>query len=88
MMNDNNLMLANAKRIPAEIRRMILEKEMITKAFNADVPGTPMEFLFDVYNEFVDPSGNVGNFNCPKCRQEVLNSFKKLHPYLIELNGK
>lgn len=71
-----------AKRIPEGIRKIIIEKNMIDTASNSDVPGTPMEYLFDVYAEFLDGNGEYSNWLCPSCRQHVLNDFKKLKEYL------
>jgi len=88
MFDNNKLELNYAKLVPNEIRKMIIEKKMIGTASEfSDQKGTPMEFLFDVYEEFLDPSQNIGPFSCPKCRLEVLNVFRKLEPYFLQLNS-
>lgn len=82
-----NLMLATAKRIPEGIRKIIIEEGLIDKAINAEAKNSPMEYLFDVYIEFIDTANDPGNFNCYRCRDKVLTDFRKLKPFLIELNG-
>lgn len=71
-----------AKKIPEGIRAIIKEKELIDVATLVPVEGSPMQYLFDVYAEFIDVRGEYGNFDCPSCRQHVLNDFKKLKNYL------
>lgn len=71
-----------AEKIPAQIRTIIKEKNLIDAASIYAVKGSPMEYLFDVYAEFLDPSGEFQNFECPRCRQHVLENFKKLKPFL------
>lgn len=86
-MDNQVLELTFARRVPAEIRKMIIDKKYIETANElSDFPGTPMEFLFDVYEEFLDPSKNIGPFSCPKCRHEVLNVFRRLRPLFLKLN--
>ena len=80
-------MMSIANRVPAGIRKIIIEEGFIDKAVNVELENTPMQYLFDVYIEFIDPTA-VNNWNCPKCRGNVLTDFKKLKPYLIELNNK
>lgn len=48
---------------------------------------TPMEYLFDVYAEFVDEAGEFDDWTCFKCRAHILEAFHQLKPYLIELNN-
>jgi hypothetical protein len=71
-----------AKKIPEGIRKIIVEEQMIDNATNVANRNSPMEYLFDVYAEFLDPSGEFQNFECGKCRHHVLENFKKLKPYL------
>lgn len=75
-----------AEKIPASIRKIILDKNCIDNAVSR-IPqeGSPMEYLFDVYEEFVDISGEFDDFQCGQCREHVYQEFKKLKPYLIEL---
>ena len=78
-----------ANRIPAGIRKVIIDERLIDKAVNSEVTGTPMEYLFDVYEEFIDAMGEHDNWTCFKCREHILSEFKKLKPYLEQLvNGK
>jgi hypothetical protein len=76
---------SSAARIPQELRKNILTEGWIHTAVNVFEPHTPMEILFDVYEEYVDLSGEHDDFSCHQCRQEVLNEWKKLEPYLKEL---
>lgn len=88
-MTSDSLMIATAKRIPEGIRKVIVEENIIDKARNAAALNSPMEFLFDVYLEFIDPSGMHGNWECARCRQSVIDNFKRLQPYLLKLvNGE
>lgn len=77
-----SILQASANKIPEGIRKIIIEKEMVDKATNVAIRNSPMEYLFDVFAEFLDPSGEYQNFECGKCRHHVLESFKKLKPYL------
>lgn len=83
-MTSDSLMINTAKRIPEGIRKAIVTEGLISKAINMQSVNSPMEFLFDVYLEFIDPTG-TGEFNCAKCRQKVIDDFKRLQPYLIQL---
>lgn len=76
-----------AKRVPAGIRKNILEEQFIDKATNVDVKGTPMEYLFDVYEEFIDANGEHDDWNCHLCREHILHEWRKLKPYLEELQS-
>lgn len=88
MMTSDSLMIATARKIPEGIRKAIVQEEIIEKARNVDAINSPMEFLFDVYLEFIDPTGMHGNWSCGRCRQKVIDDFKRLQPYLIQLvNG-
>jgi hypothetical protein len=78
-------MISTAKRIPEGIRRTIVTEQFIEKVQNAPSINSPMQFLFDVYLEFIDPSGMHGNWECARCRQKVIDDFKRLQPYLIKL---
>ena len=72
------------KRIPENIRKIIVEEKFIDKAYNSDVTGTPMEYLFDVYEEFLDAIGEHDSWTCFKCREHILNDWKKMQPYLLK----
>lgn len=80
-MQDWNLIAA--KKIPEPIRKKIFDEGLIDKAKNLEDRNTPMEYLFDVYEEFIDTSGEHDNWTCWKCREHVLTSFRKLKPYLM-----
>ena len=81
-----DLLLQMAKRIPAGIRKTILQECFIDKAINTEVTGTPMEYLFDVYEEFIDANGEHDNWTCWKCREHILNDFRRIKSYLIKLS--
>jgi hypothetical protein len=74
-----------AKRIPAGIRKHILQEKLIEKAVNIQSPNSPMEFLFDVYEEFIDIAKEHNDWGCHKCRQHILTRMQKLKPFLVEL---
>lgn len=74
-----------AKRIPEGIRKVLLEENLIDKAVNVHAVNTPMEYLFDVYEEFIDVAGEHDDWGCHKCREHVLKDMRKLKPFLIEL---
>lgn len=86
MMTSDSLMISTAKRIPEGIRKTIVSEQFIEKVHNAPATNSPMEFLFDVYVEFIDPTGMNGNWECARCRQKVIDDFKRLQPYLIKLS--
>lgn len=73
-----NYLIQVADRIPQPIRLKIREGQLIAKAINTDVHDTPMEYLFDVYEEFIDISGEHDDWNCWRCRQHILEEFKKM----------
>lgn len=88
MMTNDKVMISTAKRVPEGIRKVIVQEQMIEKAVNVPATNSPMEYLFDVYLEFIDPTGMHGNWDCARCRQQVIDNFKRLQPYLIQLvNG-
>jgi hypothetical protein len=74
-----------AKRIPPNVAKIIVEEGFISKAVNSDVRDTPMEYLFDVYEEFLDTAGEYDDWTCFKCREHALEDFKKLEPLLIQM---
>lgn len=81
-----DFVLQIAKKIPPPVREIIIKKNYIETAVNVFETGTPMEFLFDVYEEYIDISGEHDDFTCGQCRAHILNQFKKMLPYLIKMN--
>jgi hypothetical protein len=77
-----NLYQAMAKRIPREIQEIIIEGRLIESAINTEVTGTPMEYLFDVYEEFLDAIGEHDNWTCYKCREHILHDWRQMKPFL------
>ena len=82
----SDLLLAAAKKIPGSIRHTILEENFINKATTVEAPKSPMEFLFDVYVEFIDRTYEQ-SWTCPRCRSTILADFKKLEPFLKQLEN-
>ena len=76
-----------ARRIPANVRKIILQENFIDIAKNVDVTGTPMEYLFDVYEEFIDTIGEHDNWNCFRCREHILSEWRKIKTSLIKLQN-
>jgi hypothetical protein len=76
-----------AERIPEKIRRIILENRFIDIAVNLHDFNTPMEYLFDVYEEFIDTSAQYDDFGCHPCRQHILDDWKKLKPFLEKIQN-
>ncbi len=82
-----DLYLEMAKRIPENLRKIIIEEKFIEKAINTDITGTPMEYLFDVYQEFLDAIGEHDGWNCFRCREHILNDWRKMEKYLIQIQN-
>lgn len=78
-----------AEKIPAVLRKNILQEGWIDTVVNVHENGTPMDFLFEIYEEYVDTTGENDDFGCGKCRQKVIDGWRKMKDYLIKLeNGK
>lgn len=80
-----SILEVTARKIPEPIRNIIKEKDLISKAIQSGMVAarqSPMEYLFDVHAEFLDPSFEFQNFDCGKCRYHVLELFKKIKDYL------
>lgn len=84
-MLENKMLLSMAKRIPAGIRRHILQEGLIDKAKNVFLENTPQEYLHDVWAEFLDPLNEHSDFSCAKCREYVQGMFRKMKPYFEQL---
>lgn len=80
--------LEAAKRIPANTRKTLLEEKFIERAVNIGEINTPMEYVFDVFEEFVDIAGEHDDWNCHHCRQAVLQRMQQLLPKLKELEAQ
>lgn len=89
MSMNENLLLSSARRIPRRLRRTILDEGLIEKANHLlETRGTPMEYIFQLYEDFLDPNGEHDDWNCTMCRQFVLNEWMKLKPYLQQLQDE
>lgn len=80
--NISGLKLEMAKKIPAGVRKTILEEKFIDKAVNTEARNSPMEYLFDVFEEFIDVRGEHNDWYCFLCRDYILAKFKGLKPIL------
>lgn len=79
------ILKAAAKKVPPAIRKTILEEKWIDKVVNVGDPNTPMEVLFDVYNDKLDATGELNDFHCHQCRQKIIEYWRSLKPHLEEL---
>lgn len=77
-----------ARRVPDKLRKIILDEQFIDKARNVELRDTPQEFLFDVYIEFVDKTGEHNDWSCHKCRAYVLDVWIKMKPFLIQMENQ
>ena len=84
----DNIIVAAVKRIPPNIRKIILEERFIDKAFNLPEVKTPMEYLFDVYEEFLDPIGEHDDWQCWKCREHILHEWRRMKPIMETLQNE
>lgn len=82
-----DFVLAAAKKIPAKIRKHIIEEKFIDKAHNITDDKT-FEYLFDVYEEFIDMNGEFDDWTCGRCRAKVFSEWHKLKPYLERLESE
>lgn len=82
----SELLMMLAKRIPKDIRKHILKEDFIDKANNlSDIANTPMHYLFEMYEVYLDTSGEFNNWYCPKCRDHILKTWRELKSYLQQL---
>lgn len=80
------LLLRTAKRIPANVRKVIIEQDMIDTAdARADHTETAMHKLYLYYDAYLDANGEYSNWNCPRCRAGVLDVWRKIKPFLQQL---
>lgn len=76
-----------ARRVPPKLRKIILDEQFIEKARNVMLEDTPQRYLFDVYTEFVDKTGEYNDWGCHKCRGHVLDAWNKMKPFLISMEN-
>ena len=72
-------------RVPKEKLELIVTQKLIRSAINSPMKDSPMEILFDTYEEHLDPQGEHDDFNCYHCRQFILNFWNNVNTFL-ELN--
>lgn len=70
-----------AERFPSEIRKTILDQNMISEAV-AISTNKSMQNLMIIWKEFVEPDLNV---SCNLCYDRVLKNFVALQPEFINL---
>lgn len=80
-------LLNTAKLIPAEVREELIKGRIIEQAVNFQ-ENPFMEYIFDVYEEFIDRTGEHDDWTCFKCREAVLKKMRELQPYIIQLNNE
>lgn len=83
----DHLQRSFAEKLPADIRKHIVQNNFVGLAQNTTELDTPMEYLFDAYMEFVDVTGEHDDWNCWKCREHVLVHFRLMLPHLINLEN-
>jgi hypothetical protein len=74
-----------AKKIPDRIRseRLMTMDDPIENA-QAVSSNLQMQLLFAIYTEFLFP-GKEEDINCWRCLNRIINCFKEMRPYLIQL---
>lgn len=82
-----NMYEVKARQVPPKIRKIILEEQFIDKARNVQIEDSPMEYLFDVYSEFLDPSREYSDWSCHRCREHVLAAWRKMKPFLDKMSN-
>lgn len=82
-----DFVLAAAKKIPGKIRKHIIEEGFIDKARNI-MDDKTFEYLFDVYEEFIDMNGEFDDWTCGRCREKVFKEWQNLKPYLVKLESE
>lgn len=80
-----------AQRIPAETRKMMLEGNFIFKAV-ANEYDSDMIKLYIIYANYIEPYSEAYKYEdgriigaCQLCLTNILDKFKLLEPYLIQL---
>ncbi len=70
-----------ANKIPAHYRKEILELNLVAKAV-AVTYNESMAYLLIIYKDYINPDERT---DCNLCCARVLDQFKKMLPYFIEL---
>lgn len=75
-----------ASRIPEDIRKYIIQEKFIENSnVYSQSKNSPMGFLFDMYEKYIDVSGEHDDWNCPKCKLHIIEDWQKLLPFLYEI---
>jgi hypothetical protein len=80
-------MLQAARLIPPRIRKAVLREGLIDIATDIQEHNSVFEYLFDVYETFIDSNGEHNDWECGRCRSYVLGEWRKLQPYLVKLEA-
>lgn len=75
MFDYNNIIVS---KIPSNIRDHIKNENLIDNMKNPKV----FEYMFDVYEQYIDINGEHDDWNCSKCRDFVYQEWLKLKPYV------
>lgn len=70
-----------AALIPAEYRKEILELNMIQRAVANSADAT-MSYLATIWKNYIEPDFTG---DCNLCYGRVLDNFKQMKPYLVEM---
>lgn len=76
-----------AARVPDKMRKLILEEGWIDTVVNIQEENTPMSILFDTYMLHVNRVQDMDDFDCQVCRQRVIDEWRIIKPFLIELEN-
>lgn len=77
-----NLERQIAEKIPASYRSEMLNMNIIAQA-NVTRGNEPMEYLYTIWREFVEPT--ISETPCNLCNNRVLENYRKLLPLFIEM---
>lgn len=87
-MNNYDFEIAALKKIPDNIKKNIVSRNLINEAVNLAEYSTPMEELFDIYETYIDgKTAENDDWSCFKCRQKVLIYFNNVAQYLYDHYG-
>jgi hypothetical protein len=74
-----------AKSIPQELRKKILDENLIHIAVPV-FANIEMKFLLKVWSEFIEPGKEISN--CAICINTILTNFKQMESILIEVENE
>lgn len=71
-----------AESVPHEYRQKIITQWL--PVATATMGNDAYKMLWEAYFIYIDPDG-IKKDNCPICLQNILDNWKKLSPYLVEV---